>query len=58
MFYESSRDNTTGHVKRNWIDGNGNHTHTPTVGEKSIGDNQAHNNIQPYISVYIFRRTK
>ena len=58
MFYESARDNTSGHEKRNWIDANGNHTHTPTVGEKSIGNNQAHNNIQPYISVYIFRRTK
>lgn len=33
----------------------GTHTHTITV--NSAGSSTAHNNIQPYISVYIWRRT-
>ena len=57
MFYESARDSTSGHEKRNWIDANGNHTHTPTVSEKNIGNSQVHNNIMPYISIYIWQRT-
>ncbi len=57
MFYESARDNTTGHAKRNWIDANGNHTHTPTVSEKSIGGSKTHNNMQPYCICYMWKRT-
>ena len=33
----------------------GAHSHTVTV--NSTGNNQAHNNLPPYVSVYIFRRT-
>ena len=33
----------------------GTHTHDVTV--NNAGGNTAHNNIQPYISVYIWRRT-
>ena len=57
MFYERARDSTSGHENRNWIDANGNHTHTPTVSEKNIGNSQVHNNIMPYISIYIWQRT-
>ena len=57
MFYESARDNTTGHAKRNWIDGNGNHTHTPPVSEKTIGGGKTHNNMQPYCICYMWKRT-
>lgn len=33
---------------------NGNHTHTVTI--NYTGSNQPHNNIQPYIAVYIWKR--
>ena len=33
----------------------GNHTHTVTI--SSVGSNTAHNNIPPYITTYIWRRT-
>ena len=36
MFYESARDNTTGHAKRNWIDGNGNHGHILSATSASL----------------------
>ena len=33
----------------------GAHSHTVTV--NSTGNNQVHNNLPPYVSVYIFKRT-
>lgn len=35
----------------------GNHTHKVTVTVQNAGNDSPHNNLQPYISVYIFRRT-
>lgn len=32
-------------------------THTHTLTLNSIGNNESHNNLMPYISIYIFRRT-
>lgn len=37
------------------IDSNGSHSHTVTI--NSTGDGQAHNNMQPYLSVYMWKRT-
>ena len=33
----------------------GNHTHTVTIA--NTGGGQSHNNVQPYLTCYIFRRT-
>lgn len=37
-----------------WTDFAGNHSHN--VGMNNTGSSQAHNNIQPYIAVYIWQR--
>ena len=37
------------------INFNSNHSHTVSIG--NAGGNQAHNNIQPYVSIYIWKRT-
>lgn len=33
----------------------GNHSHTLTI--NNTGNNQSHNNIQPYIAIFIWKRT-
>ena len=38
-----------------YVDGNGNHTHSITI--NNTGSNQAHNNMQPYLSCYMWKRT-
>ena len=37
------------------INFNNNHSHSVTV--NNVGSSQAHNNIQPYVSIYIWKRT-
>lgn len=37
-----------------YVNASGNHSHTLTI--NNTGSNQPHNNIQPYIAVYIWKR--
>ena len=38
-----------------WTSWNGDHAHTVSVG--NTGSSQSHNNMQPYITCYIWKRT-
>ena len=33
------------------------HSHGAVVSETTVGENQAHNNMPPYITVYMWKRT-
>lgn len=51
----SSSDNN-GYNKTFKIDSSGSHSHTVTI--NSTGDGAAHNNMQPYLAVYMWKRTE
>lgn len=51
----SARDGTYFFNSKKQTSSNGSHTHTLTI--NNTGGNNAHNNMQPYLVVYIFQRT-
>ena len=61
LYHDENNDggwaaSATGHLaSTGYTEWSGNHSHNVGVGD--TGSNQSHNNMQPYISVYIWKRT-
>ena len=53
--YAASLQGSSGDTTRTTIDENQNHTHTITINASNASN--AHNNLQPYITVYRYKRT-